>query len=73
MEEHENQYAYQVMCFMDILGNNKDKLNADCSEDLFSKLSELIEECNTNDNNLTADRYTHWENFIRNKIGKNYE
>ena len=70
MAEYENQYAYQVMCFMDILGNNKDKLNADCSEDLFSKLYELIEECNINDNDLTVDRYKHWENFIKNKIGE---
>ncbi len=69
MKEHENQYAYQVMCFMDILGKNKDKLNADCSEDLFSKLSELIKECNLNDNDLTVDRYKHWQSFIKNKVG----
>ena len=82
IEEKQNQYAYQLMCFMDIFNGYpyngylrlwQDKLGLyyqnkviESSEELFECLGLFINFCNDNDKDPNISRYEYWENCIEN-------
>ena len=72
--EEQNPYAYQLMCFMDLLTSINeelyekwlDKKDIQCSEDLFCELGILIEKCEKFDTpTIDCARYEVWEEFIK--------
>ncbi len=73
INEKQNNYAYQLMCFMDILKGyenwqnklGKKYLNSkiESSEELFECLGLFISDCNNNDKNLDQPRYSWWQDF----------
>ena len=80
VEENQNKYAYQLMCFMDILNGYDSKLwqhklgfyyqdeVISSSEELFECLGRLISDANKKDKNSNIPRYEYWQNFIYNFI-----
>ena len=75
IDEKQNEYAYQLMCFMDIFNGYprlwQDKLAMyyqnkviESSEELFECLGLFINDCNRNDFKSNIPRYEYWENYI---------
>ena len=73
-KEEQNPYAYQLMCFMDLLTSTNeelykswlDKKDIQCSEDLFIEVGSLIDRCNSFDTpTIDYPRYEIWEEFIK--------
>ncbi len=63
-EEHENPYAFQMMCIMNILPS--DWFNdIDDVHDMFAQLGKLIDRCNEYDTpTIDAPRLEVWQDFI---------
>ena len=78
-EEHQNPYAYMLMCFFDIASSHEDfdeykeKNNISGSESIFYLIGEWIDKFNMVYSMADYDmpRYELWQDFINSEIEEN--